>query len=81
MSRLARGLTAALLAMPMVAVPAGVSILSSAPMAQAEVKPPPGTDLNPVLGWSSWSFFRKSSDAAVDEAAARSLVQSGLARL
>jgi hypothetical protein len=81
MSRLTRGLVAALLAMPTVAVPAGVSILSSAPTAQAETKPPPGTDLKPVLGWSSWSFFRRSSDAAVDEAAARALKSTGLEKL
>jgi Alpha galactosidase C-terminal beta sandwich domain/Alpha galactosidase A len=81
MSRLTRGLTAALLTVPLVAVPAGVSILSGASTAQAEVKPPPGTDLKPALGWSSWSFFRKSSDAAVDEAAARALKTSGLEKL
>jgi Alpha galactosidase C-terminal beta sandwich domain/Alpha galactosidase A len=81
MSRLMRGLTAALLTMPLVAVPAGVTLLSGASTAQAEVKPPPGTDLKPVLGWSSWSFFRKSSDAAVDEAAARALKSSGLESL
>jgi hypothetical protein len=81
MSRLARGLMAALLAAPMIAVPAGVSILSGAQSAQAEVKPPPGTDLRPVLGWSSWSFYRQTSDAAVDEAAARALKESGLERL
>jgi Alpha galactosidase C-terminal beta sandwich domain/Alpha galactosidase A len=81
MSRLTRGLTAALLALPMVAVPAVGSVLSNAPAAQAEVNPPPGTDLKPALGWSSWSFFRRTSDAAIDEAAARALRQSGLARL
>jgi Alpha galactosidase C-terminal beta sandwich domain/Alpha galactosidase A len=81
MSRLTRGLTAALLALPMVTAPAVGSVLSSAPVAHAETNPPPGTDLNPVLGWSSWSFFRATSDAATDEAAARALKQSGLARL
>jgi hypothetical protein len=81
MSRLTRGLTAALLAMPMVAAPAVGSFLSSAPAAQAEVNPPPGTDLKPVLGWSTWSFFRDTSDAAIDEAAARAMKQSGLERL
>ncbi len=81
MNRLTRGLTAALLALPMVAVPAVGSVLSSAPVARAETHPPPGTDLNPVLGWSTWSFFRNTSDAAIDEAAARALKQSGLARL
>ena len=34
-----------------------------------------------MLGWSSWSFFRQTSDAAVDEAAARAMKQSGLERL
>ena len=50
MSRLTRGLTAALLAMPMVAAPAVGSVLSSAPAAQAEANPPPGTDLKPGAG-------------------------------
>jgi hypothetical protein len=81
MSRLTRGLMAALIALPVAAVPAAVSVLSGATAAQAEVNPPPGTDLKPVLGWSSWSFFRKTSDAAIDEAAARALQQSGLERL
>ena len=81
MRRLTRGLTAVLLAMPVVAAPAVGSVLSGAPAAQAEANPPPGTDLRPVLGWSTWSFFRNTSDAAVDEAAARALQQSGLERL
>ena len=67
--------------MPMVAAPAVGSVLSSAPPAQAEANPPPGTDLKPVLGWSTWSFFRQTSDAAIDEAAARAMKQSGLERL
>src|ERR1700734_1220605 len=78
MSRLTRGLTAALVAMSMAAVPAAGSILASAPAAQAEANPPPGTDLKPVLGWSTWSFFRRTSDAAIDEAAARALKRRGL---
>ena len=81
MSRLTRGLTATLLALPMVAAPAVGSVLSNASPAQAEANPPPGTDLKPVLGWSTWSFFRDTSDAAIDEAAARAMKQSGLARL
>ncbi len=81
MRRLTRGLTAALLAVPVAVAPAAVSILSAAPAAQAEVHPPPGTDLRPVLGWSSWSFFRNTGDAAVDEAAARAMRSSGLERL
>jgi hypothetical protein len=81
MSRLTRGLTAVLLAMPMVAAAATGSILASAPAALAEVNPPPGTDLQPALGWSSWSFFRDTSDAATVEAAARAMRRSGLAGL
>jgi Alpha galactosidase C-terminal beta sandwich domain/Alpha galactosidase A len=81
MIRLTRGLMATLLSVPMIAVPAGVSVLAGAPSAQAEVHPLPGTDLNPVLGWSSWSFFRRSADAAVDEAAARALKSTGLEKL
>ena len=81
MSRLTRGLTALLIAMPMVAAPAVGTVLASAPAAQAEANPPPGTDLKPVLGWSSWSFFRDTSDAATIEAAARAMKQSGLERL
>ena len=65
----------------MAAVPAAGSILASAPAAQAEANPPPGTDLKPVLGWSTWSFFRRTSDAAIDEAAARAMKRSGLERL
>ena len=81
MSRLTRGLTATLVAMSMAAVPAAGSILASAPAARAEANPPPGTDLKPVLGWSTWSFFRRTSDAAIDEAAARAMKRSGLERL
>jgi hypothetical protein len=81
MSKLTRGLTAVLIALPMVAAPTVGSVLSGTPAAQAEANPPPGTDLNPALGWSSWSFFRQTSDAAIDEAAARAMKQSGLERL
>ncbi len=35
----------------------------------------------PVLGWSSWSSFRGNASAAKDEAVARAMVSSGLARL
>ena len=55
-----------------------VCVLVGASAAQAESNPPPGTDLKPVLGWSSWSFFRNTSDAAIDEAAARAMKGSGL---
>src|SRR5581483_7711526 len=76
-----RSLTAALLAIPMITAPTAGPLLAGAPAAQAEVNPPPGTDLRPVLGWSTWSFFRQTSDAAIDEAAARAMKQSGLERL
>src|SRR5579875_281085 len=79
--RLTRGLTAALIAVPMAAGPAAASVLASASVAQAETNPPPGTDLKPVLGWSSWSFFRDTADAATDEAAARAMRNSGLEAL
>jgi Alpha galactosidase C-terminal beta sandwich domain/Alpha galactosidase A len=52
-----------------------------APPARAERRPPPGTDLKPVLGWSSWSFFRSTSDASIDEAAARAMKRTGLEAL
>jgi Alpha galactosidase C-terminal beta sandwich domain/Alpha galactosidase A len=81
MRRLTRSLTAALMAVPVAIAPAAVSVLSTAPSAMAEAHPPAGTDLKPVLGWSSWSFFRNTGDAAVDEAAARAMKSSGLERL
>ncbi|MGB6487375.1 MAG: glycoside hydrolase family 27 protein [Steroidobacteraceae bacterium] len=37
--------------------------------------------MKPVLGWSSWSSFRGNASAAKDEAAARAMVSSGLAKL
>jgi len=37
--------------------------------------------MRPVLGWSSWSSFRGNASAAKDEAVARAMVSSGLARL
>ncbi len=51
------------------------------PSAHAEKHPPPGTDLKPALGWSSWSFFRHTGFATVDKAAARAMRQSGLEAL
>jgi hypothetical protein len=37
--------------------------------------------MRPVLGWSSWSSFRGNASAAKDEAVARAMVSSGLAKL
>jgi hypothetical protein len=79
--RLTRGLTAVLIAVPMVVASTTAYVATGTPAAQAETNPPPGTDLKPVLGWSSWSFFRNTSDAAIDEAAARAMKSSGLEAL
>ncbi|HEV3380652.1 MAG TPA: glycoside hydrolase family 27 protein [Trebonia sp.] len=76
-----RAFTAALVTMPIVAIPITLSVVASAPAAQAETNPPQGTDLKPVLGWSSWSFYRETTDAADDEAAARAMKSSGLEAL
>lgn len=40
-----------------------------------------GLERTPVLGWSSWSFYRKDPTAARMEAAARALKKSGLHKL
>ena len=37
--------------------------------------------MKPVLGWSSWSSLRGNASAAKDEAVARAMVSSGLAKL
>jgi hypothetical protein len=52
--------------------------MATAPVASAEVHPPKGTDLKPVLGWSSWSFYRKTTDATDVEAQAKAMRTSGL---
>jgi hypothetical protein len=79
--RLTRALTAVLMAVPLVVASSVAYVATSASAAQAETNPPPRTDLKPVLGWSSWSFFRKTPDAATDEAAARAMKSSGLEAL
>jgi hypothetical protein len=77
MTRLRRSLTATAIG---AAGALALLALAATPVARAEVNPPPGTDLKPVLGWSSWSFFRRTGDASVDEAAARAMKKSGLTR-
>jgi hypothetical protein len=52
--------------------------IGAATAASAEVNPPRGTTTTPVLGWSSWSFYRKTTDAAGVEAQARAMRSSGL---
>ncbi len=78
MTRLRRSLTATAIG---AASAVAFLMLAATPVAQGEVHPPRGTDLKPVLGWSSWSFFRRAGDASVDEAAARSMKRSGLEAL
>ncbi|HEY3773298.1 MAG TPA: glycoside hydrolase family 27 protein [Solirubrobacteraceae bacterium] len=63
-------------ALAVVAMAAG--LLLHAQAASAEASPPAGTTLTPVLGWSSWSFFRHSTDAAVMKSEALAMQTSGL---
>ena len=57
------------------------ALLSTAACAQAELNPPVGTDLSPVLGYSTWSYLRLNVSAEKDEAEALALHESGLQRL
>ena len=70
MRRLLSGLTATLVAVPMIAV-----AIASAPPAGAQDN---GLGLKPLLGWSSWSFIRRTPSAAKIEAQADAMVSSGL---
>ena len=70
MRRLLSGLTATLVAVPMIAV-----TIASAPPAGAQDN---GLGLKPLLGWSSWSFIRRTPSAAKIEAQADAMVSSGL---
>jgi hypothetical protein len=74
MRKLAYSLLAAAVAAPLAA---GIAT-AAAPAAHAEANPPRGTDTKPVLGWSSWSFYRKTTDAADVEAQAKAMRSSGL---
>lgn len=58
-----------------------VLIALAAQPASALQPNPTHVGLQPVLGWSSWSSFRGNASAAKDEAQARAMVSSGLARL
>ena len=61
---------------------AALAVLLCVPgLAAAELNPPPGTDLNPVLGYSTWSYLRLDVSAEKDEAEALALSDSGLERL
>jgi hypothetical protein len=67
---LLRGLAALLVAVPMIAV-----AVVSAPPAGAQDN---GLGLTPLLGWSSWSFIRRTPTADKIEAQADAMVSSGL---
>jgi hypothetical protein len=58
-----------------------VLLLGVPAAAPAELGPPPGTDLNPVLGYSTWSSLRLNVSAEKDEAEASALHDSGLESL
>jgi hypothetical protein len=72
MRRLLAALTALLLAAPMVAI----TMITASPPASAEDN---GLGLTPALGWSSWSFVRRTPTAAKIEAQADAIKNSGLA--
>ncbi len=61
---------------------AALAVLLGVPaLAAAELDPPPGTDLSPVLGYSTWSYLRLNVSAEKDEAEALALSDSGLEQL
>ena len=69
MRRLARGLSAVLLAVPL-------AVLTGPAAARAQDN---GVGLTPALGWSSWSFVRHDPTAATIDAQADAMKKSGLA--
>jgi hypothetical protein len=61
---------------------AALGVLLIAPsIALAELNPPPGTDLKPVLGYSTWSYLRLDVSAQKDETEALALHDSPLKAL
>ncbi|HEY1891068.1 MAG TPA: glycoside hydrolase family 27 protein [Steroidobacteraceae bacterium] len=60
---------------------ADILLAFGAPPAKALQPNPQQVGIKPVLGWSSWSSFRGNASAAKDEAVARAMVSSGLAKL
>jgi alpha galactosidase C-like protein/alpha galactosidase A-like protein len=73
-----RRLSSAVVAAAVAIVAMAAAFAMHAGTASAEAAPPAGTTQTPVLGWSSWSFFRHSTDAAVMEAEAKAMQTSGL---
>jgi Alpha galactosidase A/Alpha galactosidase C-terminal beta sandwich domain/NPCBM-associated, NEW3 domain of alpha-galactosidase len=72
MRRLIRGLTAVLIAAPLIAI----AVVSGAPAANALDN---GLASTPPLGWSSWSFIRRTPTADKIKAQADAMKSSGLA--
>jgi len=72
MRRLIRGLTAVLVAAPLIAI----AVVSGAPAANALDN---GLALTPPLGWSSWSFIRRTPTADKIKAQTDAMKSSGLA--
>ncbi len=61
---------------------AALAVLLGAPAgALAEHEPLPGTDLSPVLGYSTWSSLRLNVSSETDEAEASALHDDGLEQL
>ena len=58
-----------------------VVLLGGPSGAMAEHDPLPGTDLSPVLGYSTWSSLRLSVSTEKDEAEASALHEDGLQQL
>src|SRR5580693_10217464 len=85
MRRLIGGVVAALTALPLIgfgivtAAPAASAALVAATAAPVGASAANGVGLTPVLGWSSWSFFRHDPTAANIEAQALAMKKSGLA--
>lgn len=73
-----RSVTIAVAAAALVGSASLATPLAPASTASAEVNPPAGVDLKPVLGWSSWSFTRNSTDAQLIKSEARGMKSSGL---
>ena len=76
-----RPVTSAIAAVALVGTALLVTPVASMSRASAEVSPPAGVDLKPVLGWSSWSFTRNSTDAQLIKSEARGMKSSGLTKI
>ncbi|HEX6523639.1 MAG TPA: NEW3 domain-containing protein [Streptosporangiaceae bacterium] len=75
MRRLIRGFAAVLAGLAALTL---VAVARTAPAAEAENN---GVGATPAMGWSSWSFIRHNPTAAIIEAQAKAMKDSGLARM